>query len=183
MNALIVNLYKFYSQFVPKEVLDKMFRQGVTTRRTGYEEIRAEILSSPEENVIPEISKFIVSINRNFVSEQIKNTDRFILFIEYSAFNVIPNTEKGVLQKLGVSVAHPFSDKNNDNLNEVLLMDQSLDILYRIIHAMQEMQNDLDFCATQELIRFPLDIHVVDPVEFYGCGGWAAIFDNSTTIL
>jgi hypothetical protein len=43
-------------------------------------------------------------------------------------------------------------------------------------------QGQLDFCPSIELITMPVDIQVIDPAAFYGCGGWAAMFNNSTTI-
>jgi hypothetical protein len=88
----------------------------------------------------------------------------------------------GVNQSIGITVAHNFSDVNNDNLNEVLLMNRCADILLSILRQMIADQSQLDFCSSIDLITMPVDIQVVDPAAFYGCGGWSAMFKNSTTI-
>jgi hypothetical protein len=183
MNDLIINLFKYFSQFVPQEVLKGIFIQPEKSRKPGYPEIEAEIRTSADTNRIPDIEKFIVSINENFVSERIKNTKGIILFVEYGKFSVDHETMKGVKESLAVTVAHTFTDTNNDNLNEILLMNQCLEILDRIIRTMKEEQEQLDFCANGELVTFPVDIQVVDPASFYGCGGWSAMFTNAYTIL
>ena len=82
-----------------------------------------------------------------------------------------------------MTVAHNFSDTSNDNLNEVILMNRCLDILLFIIRQMFADMEQLDFCSALELITTPIDIQVVDPSSFYGCGGWCAMFQNSQTIV
>jgi hypothetical protein len=75
------------------------------------------------------------------------------------------------------------SGHNNDNLNEIVHMNRCLDILDKILRQMGEEQDEPDFCAGAELITSPVEIQVVDPVSFYGCGGWCAMFTNANTIL
>lgn len=183
MNDLIINLFKYFSKFVSKEVLEGIFIQPDNSRKTGYSEIESEILAQSDNNVIDEIEKFVVSINENFISERIKNSHGFILFVEYGKLNVDHNTEKGIVQSLAVTVAYNFSDNNNDNLNEIIHMNKCLDILDKILRRMGEEQSELDFCANSELITYPAEIQAVDPMSFYGCGGWCAMFTNANTIL
>ena len=183
MNDLIINLFKYFSKFVEKDVLKKIFVQPNNSQKTGYAEIKSEILSQSDDSVIPGIEKYIISINENFVSERIKNSNGFILFIEYGKLSVNHDIENGVVEALAITVVRNFSDKNNDNLNEIIQMNQCLDILDRIIRQMGEEQGELDFCANAELITYPAEIQVVDPASFYGCGGWCAMFSNSNTIL
>jgi hypothetical protein len=183
MNNLVIDLFKYFSRFVPKNVLESIFIQPDGSRKSGYAEIEAETLSQCNDSVICNIEKFVVSINENFISERIKNSHGFILFVEYGKLNVDHNIEKGVVQSLAVTVAYNFSDNNNDNLNEIIQMNQCLCILDRIIRQMGEEQRELDFCPDAELITFPAEIQVVDPMSFYGCGGWCAMFTNANTIL
>jgi len=183
MNELIINLFKYFSKFVPKKTLVNMFIQPDGSRKTGYSDIESEVLASGDNNVIDSIEKFVLSINENFVSDRIKNSNGFILFVEYGKLDVIPEVEKGIVQSLGITVAYNFSDNNNDNINEIIHMNQCLEILYKIIRKMKEEQSELDFCNNAELITFPAEILVVDPTSFYGCGGWCAMFNNSNTVL
>lgn len=133
MNDLIINLFKYFSKFVPKDVLEKIFIQPDGSRKTGYSEIESEVLSQGDDSVIDDIEKFVISINENFISERIKNSHGFILFVEYGKLNVNHDVEKGIIQSLAITVAYNFSDNNNDNLNEIIQMNQCLDILDRII--------------------------------------------------
>ncbi|NDV45803.1 hypothetical protein D0T49_01900 [Paludibacter sp. 221] len=183
MNDLIISLYKYFVKFVPKEVLRRMFIQPRESIKTGYEEIKAELLGTPDTNVIQEFDTFVVSINENYISERIKNANKFILFVEYGALSVNYDTLKGVKQHLAITVAYNFSNNNNDNLNEIILMNQCLALLEKIIITMQSEQDALDFCANSELISDPVEIRVVDPVKFHGCAGWVAMFKNANTIF
>jgi len=180
---LIIDLFKYYSRFVPKEALKKIFIQPEQTRKNGYPEIETEVLSFPGTNVIEEIGTFIVSVNEDFLSERMKNAARFILFVEYGKFSITHGISNGALESLSITVAHNLSKNNNDNLNEIILMNDCFKILDTIIRQMKEDQEMLDFCGDSELIKYPVEYQVVDPVVFYGCGGWAAMFQNSNTIL
>jgi hypothetical protein len=183
MNDIIINLFKYFSRFVPNESLKEIFIQPEHSRRAGYSEIEAEIMGLDNKPFIPEIERFIVSINENFVSERIKNFNGIILFVEYGKHSIDHSVMKGVKESLAVTIARNFSDANNDNLNEILLMNQCLEILDKIIRTMQEEQNGPDFCINGELITFPVEVMPVDPALFYGCGGWNAMFTNSYTLL
>jgi hypothetical protein len=183
MNELIINLFIYFAKFVPKDVLQNIFIQPISSRRAGYDDIESEVLALDGTSVIPDIKKFVVSINENFISERIKNSNGFIFFVEYGKLSVNHEVEKGVVESIAVSIVHNFSDNNNDNLNEIILMDQCLEILDKILRQMGDEQEELDFCSGAELITYPAEIQVVDPMSFYGCGGWCAIFTNANTIL
>ena len=183
-HELINNLLRYFARFVPVPVLKETMIQPDRSRHTGYALIEAEISSDPALAVrIPDIEKFIFSINEKFVSERIKSTKGIILFVEYGNISADFSRINGVKQSIAVTVAHNFSDSNHDNLNETLLMDRCLEILLSILMQMVEDQGQLDFCATDDILSMPVDIQVVDPVSFYGCAGWCAMFQNSKTIL
>jgi len=184
---LIIKLFRYFSRFVPVPVLKEIMIQPDQSQKSGYAEIQSEILLEPSDpllNVrILEIEKFVFSINEKFVSDRIKNSKSFILFVEYG--NIAANFLKanGVNQSIAITVAHNFSNTNNDNLNEVLRMNRCLEILLLIIRQMIADMGKIDYCASLKLITMPVDIQVVDPSSFYGCGGWCAMFQNSTTFV
>jgi hypothetical protein len=183
MNDLIINLFKYFSKFVPKEVLGSIFIQPDRSKKTGYDEIMTEVLSYPNDWVIQGFDTFVVSINKNYLSERVKNSNAFILYVEYGDFEYDNEVEKGVKEVLMITVAHDISNKNNDNLNEIILMNQCFNLLTRIIQTMRDDQGQLDFCANAELITYPVEIVAVDPVKFYDRGGWCAMFINANTIV
>jgi hypothetical protein len=181
METLIIELYKYFSQFVPKDVVNKMFIQPNETKNLGYSEVKAEILAKPDTARIADIDTFVVSINENYVSQRMKNSNGFVLFVEYGDITLDPTTAKGTKQTLSITVAHAFPQNNNDNLNEVLIMNRCLSILNQIIEKMNEDQTNGDFCANMDLIIFPAELQPLDPTIFFGRGGWAATFKNSIT--
>ena len=179
---LIIDIFKYYARFVPKSVLEKIFVQPAASRLTGYDMIRAEVLAQPTAREIPGIDAYIVSINENFVSERIRNAAGFILFVEYGVLSVDHTVTEGVQQSLAVSVVRNFSDANSDNLNEIILMNRCLVMLDTILQAMNDEQNELDFCDGS-LVAWPVKTEPVDPALFYGCGGWVAKFKKINTVL
>jgi len=183
---LIINLFRYFSRFISIDVLKETLIQPELSRLPGYSEIEAEILADPADptqNIrIPYLEKFVLSINEKFVSEKIKNSKGFILFVEYGNISADFKRANGIKQSIAVTVVRNFSDTNNDNLNEALLMNRCLEILMLIIRQMFADMGQLDFCSSLELITVPVDIRVVDPASFYGCGGWCAMFQNSQTI-
>jgi len=178
---LIHKLFRYFSRFVPISLLNEIMIQPGHSQMPGYALTQAEVLSDPGVR-IPDIEKYIFSINEKFVSERIKNSKGVILFVEYGTISADFTQANGVRQSIAVTVARNFSDANNDNLNEAILMNRCLDILMTILQQMFADMGELDFCAAIELITPPIEIQVVDPALFYGCGGWCAQFQNSTTI-
>jgi hypothetical protein len=140
----IIKLFRYFSRFVPAGVLREIMIQPDGSRFPGYSEIEAEVLADPADptlNVrIPDIEKFMLSINENFVSERIKNAKGYILFVEYGKISADFDRANGVKESIAVTVAHNFSDANHDNLNEVLLMNRCLGILMLILRQMSADQ-------------------------------------------
>ncbi len=182
MKDIAIDLYKYFAKFVPAEVLSKSFTQSELLRGPGYDEIAIEVQQFSTQR-IPEIDTFVVSINENFVSDRIKNSKDFILFVEYGKISYTPDRERGTTEHIAVTVVYPISGNNTDNLKELLIMNQCLEILQRIIDTMHKEQSTLDFCAGGELVTYPVEFSVVEPTAFYGCGGWTAMFKNSQTIF
>jgi len=183
MNDLINDLFVYFAKFVPKPVLAKMMIQPVRSQSAGYAQVKADVLALPDTHVIDELDTYVCSINENFVSERIRNAKGMILFVEYGKFSLDFTIPKGVQESISVTVAHNFSDNNNDNLQEILLMNHCLELLHQIIARMYGDQSDLDFCAFNQLLDFPVEVLPVEPTGFYGCGGWAAMFRKVNTIL
>jgi len=179
---LIIDIFKYYAKFVPKDVLKRIFVQPSQSKFTGYDEIKAEILSSANTDVLPEFDTFIVSINENFVSERMKNSNGYILFVEYGSLSIDHTIPEGVYENISIAVVRKFSDSNNDNINEIIHMNKSLNLLDAILQNMANEQDTLNFCDGS-LINFPAEVYPVDPALFYGCGGWVAKFKKINTIL
>lgn len=178
---IIITLFKYFSKFVSKDILQAMLVNPEGSQQPGYAEIEAEILNQPDDYIIDDIEMFVFSTNEKFVSDRMKNVEKISLFVEYGAFNYNPTTPLGIRQKLAVHVAFPYSMANNDNLNETLLMNRMHNVLCTVLDQMEADQADLEFCGTRELISFPAEIVPIEPMLFYDRSGWMAIFDHSVT--
>ena len=179
---LIIDILKYYSKFIPKEVLKKIFFQPVKSKNQGYDEIKTEILALPDTQVLPEFDTFVVSQNENFVSEKMNNSKGYVLFVEYGSFSVNHGIEYGVKENLAVAVVRNFSDKNNDSVNEAIHMNKCFQLLNEILTTMGDEQDELEFCGAS-LVDPPIEISPIEPAAFYGCGGWMAKFTKQNTIL
>jgi hypothetical protein len=182
MKDIAIDLYKYFSKFVPAEVLSKSLTQSEASQKPGYSEIALEVQQLSQQR-IPDIDTFVVSINEKFVSERCKNSKGIILFVEYGKISHTPNKEHGTVEHIAISVAHEMAESNMDNLNELLIMNRCFEILTDIIKTMHEEQSELDFCAGEELVTYPVEFSVIDTKEFYGCGGWFATFKNTKTVF
>jgi hypothetical protein len=180
---IIIELLKYYAKFVSKEVLRKNFIQPSATKKPSYDELRNEILAQSDLDVISELNQFIFSVNRKYVSDRVKNSKGFILFVEYGEIDFTPDVEHGVAGKIGITVAHELTISDNDLVNENLLMNAAYNILLQILFTMQSDMSNPDYCPIKTLIDFPAKITPVEPQLFYDCGGWSAIFEYSNTIL
>ena len=179
----IINLFRYFSKFVPKYVLKEMFRLPAGTQSPGYAEFASEALAQPDESVIGDIGAFIVSANRKYVSDRIKANKGIVLFVEYGTFSYDPGGTEGVKEQIAVTVCREFGFQNNDNLNEALLMNTTNNILTRILRQMSADQGELEACGLGRLINFPAEILPVDSETFFDNSGWTALFENSHTEL
>lgn len=179
----IISIYRYYSKFVPKSVLQDLFALPDQTRNAGYSEIAAELMAQPDTDVVPEIGTFIVSSNDKFVKDTVKNSKGIVLFVEYGQFSFNPTTTGGVTEKIGITVAREYNASDNDNLNEALLMNECNNVLNGILMKMRADQEELEACGLMQLITFPADIYPVDPVTFNDRSGWTALFDNENSAL
>lgn len=177
---ILIELLKYFSGFVPKDVLKKTFVK-YKDAPAGYDQIVAEILALPDDKVIPGIDTFIFSANESFLRQQIVNSKGTVLYVEYGAFSYMPNVDRGIKEKIAVHVATPYNEKNNDNLSESILMNNMHNILCSILDRMEVDQNHLDFCSSRQLINFPAEIVAIDPKLFHERTGWMGIFDNIST--
>lgn len=177
----IKSLLHYYSKFVPKTLLADNYRQPSQSRLDGYNELYTEISTRGDEDVISGIGTFIVSANRKYVMDKVKNSKGYVLFVEYGQFSYDPDATFGISEKIGITVARDYNIANNDNMNETLLMNECFNMLDQILSCMQADQDELNACGLGRLIEFPAEIYPVDPETFSDRSGWTALFSNKKT--
>ena len=101
--TIIQDLIIYFARFVPLRVRKEMLKQPQNTRFAGYEEVKADILNVSEVQALPDFDSFVVSVNNKLVSDRVKNSRNFMLFIEYGDIKVL--TANGVTHN-AVSYTH-----------------------------------------------------------------------------
>jgi hypothetical protein len=170
----LINTYKYFSKFVPNEVLKDGAVQPDVSAGSGYSEILSEILTMPADAKIPEIGKYVFSANSEFVSDKVKNSNELILFVEYGEAKYDPNAMPVETQRVAITVAKAYSQTNSDNLNEVLLMNACKNILKTILNRIAADDETCELCQSVEL---PAELVPVAPRDFFGNAGWAAFIN------
>lgn len=177
---LLLEIFKYFAKFIPKEVLKDMFVKSKNTA-PGYDELLAEVMAFSDEHVIPDIDAYIFSSNERFLSQKIKNSKKNVLYVEYGAVSYSPNDKHGIKTKLGLHVATPYVASLSDNPTELFQMSRQQVILMNILDQMERDQNSYEFCGDSQLITFPAEIVAIDPILFYDRTGWMGMFDYSST--
>lgn len=174
---MILDLYKYFAGFVSKDVRNKCVLKGIGSDYANYSEFVSELEALDESNMIKEIETFIFSVNESSVSTRVKNSKGIILYIEYGKIDLSKNDVNTKTDlTLGVTVAVDFSKVNNDIVEEALMAQQTYDILLKIIAASEKIMDNPDHCPGNKYITFPIEIFPVLPGEFFGKGGWTALF-------
>lgn len=174
---MILDLYKHYASFVSQDVRSKGILKGINSNYSNYSEFVSELENLEENNIIKEIETFIFSVNESSVSTRVKNSKGIILYIEYGKIDLSKNDVNTKTDlTLGVTVAVDFSKANNDIVEEALMAQQTYDILLKIIAVSEKIIDNPDHCPGNKYITFPVEIFPVLPGEFFGKGGWTALF-------
>ena len=179
--TIIQDLIIYFARFVPIRVRKEMLKQPQNARFAGYEEVKADVLSISEVQALPDFDSFVVSVNNKLVSDRVKNSRNFMLFIEYGDIKVL--TANGVTRNgvgLSVSVACELNEANNDMLNEAMKMQRGLELMQLILTDMREVSNN---CGVLEFVTSPVQVMPLDPSLFFGHGGWAASFVRKQTVI
>lgn len=166
----LIDILTYYAKFVPKKTLKKVFKQA--NKSSDYAAIEKTLLNLPEADIVEEIEGFVVSINDNYLTAQVKSCKGTILFIEYGNISLYGDVAQKVSCDIAVTVAAPLANSNSDSIKEALVMNSTLGVLNRIVDKMKEDEG----CGCIEHITFPATIMPVPSSSFYEFAGWTAMF-------
>ena len=176
-NKNILSLYEYFAKFVTAEVRNKQVIKNSYSPQDDYASQAQKLKAIPEAQAIPQLEDFIFSINANYVSNVVKNSTGFLLFVEYGIVDV--DKEAGNDRShmvVAISVAHEIADSNSDMLEEAIISQKCFDILKSIIDKMYEDYEDPNSCQEIEFVEYPVEYYPIMPTEFFGRGGWTAMF-------
>ena len=171
--TIIQDLIIYFARFVPVRVRKEMLKQPQNARFAGYEEVKVDVLNISEVQALPDFDSFVVSVNNKLVSDRVKNSRNFMLFIEYGDIKVLK--ANGVTRnEVGLSVSVACE------LNEAMKMQRGLELMQLILTDMQEESKN---CGVLEFATSPIQVMPLDPSLFFGHGGWAASFIRKQTVI
>lgn len=178
---VIQEIITYFARFVPKSSRKDLFKQTSGSRFAGYEELKAELSAIPEDKSFKELDSFIVSINNKIVSDRVKNSRNFLLFVEYGDINV--SFQNGVTRNdvvLSISVGCELNESNNDMINEAMKMQRCLELMEYIL---KDMEDESKICNVVEFVTTPVKLIPLDPALFFGHGGWSASFTRKQIVV
>ena len=172
---VLIKLFKYFCAFVPLEVLRDVFVRPASSE-VGYEEVSEEILEFESDRRISEIYKFVFSSDSVFVSDKLKNSDQYFLFIEYGTSDELMQVSQPTTQRIAITVAKNISSSNTDNLNQVIVSNTCKNILLSMLETIYSDSESGcgELCLDAVL---PYELNPVDPKDFFGNLGWCAFLD------
>ena len=172
---LIKDIFKYFSAFVPKEILKRIFQTGTSKE---YNEFLKEVLNLPSENRNSGITDFIFGVNEDKIKQRISEVSGPFLFVEYSRINSTIDTRVDLKKDsfhISTVVASPQPD-NWDLVEEALKQDYCLDIIKSIRQVIRD--NDAIPFSTFT-IEFPTIISPFVAKTLSNSYGWSMEFDIS----
>ncbi|MEG1617390.1 MAG: hypothetical protein RR202_10550 [Bacteroidales bacterium] len=154
----------------------------MSARSAAYKAIMDSVMAINEDDVIPEITDVIISVNEKFVSSRISSSKGVILFVEYGNIRLSFDGYGSQAADLAVTVADNFNVANMDVIQEAIVMERCYTILDRIMSRLNEEQSRVDWVSPLiRQISFPATIYTVEPQKFYDRCGFAAMFKREDT--
>ena len=168
-NDFLISIFRYFSKFVSPETLRRVLSAPDYSAFQGANEVYKECANSCVY-ADPDIDAFIFSVNAEFVADQVRNSNKTVLFIEYGNASFDSNGINTTID-IAITVAQAYNKANNDNMNEMLLANSMQNKLLRMLTQMKA-DND-NGCACGKFI-FPADIQPIEPSAFYGRVGFTA---------
>lgn len=175
---LLSILLEHFAKYIPVETRRASMKQTQSSQTAGYAELQERLLSIDENKAFADIDTYVLSISEKYVSERMRNSKKFILFVEYGNIQVPDHVIDFNDISLSISVAAKLDTGNCDMLQEALKMQQSAEMLSVIVDELKEVH-----CLQQWEVIGSKSFQPLDPSLFFGCGGWSASFTLRKAVL
>jgi hypothetical protein len=181
--TLITDIIKYFAKFPDKAGVLKNFSRSSGTI-SGYDALMAEINLLPDVSLIPDIKDYIFSTDETVVVERIRNIKSYFMLLEYgnigtSSPDKAKTRETGI--NLAITIGYPHNDKNQDIIEESLIMDSCLDMIITVANKMIEGNKEL--CPNLHYAQATINISPVEPMLLYQNMGWTLSFQKQHNTL
>ena len=177
LNDNILEQYLYFAKFVSVAVREKAIIKKGSSIHTDYAAFTAKLKAIPETDSFSIIKDFIFSLNPKYVSNAVKNSTGYLMFVEYGNINIDKESRNDKSEMvLAISIAHEITVSNADMVEDNLITQTCFDILKSILDKMYEDYENPDKCQENELVIYPVELYPILPEEFFDRGGWTAMF-------
>jgi uncharacterized protein with NAD-binding domain and iron-sulfur cluster len=180
---IITDLFRYFAKFPLKQGMIKNFANGASSF-SEWLTLKAEMDSLVTHSIIPQLTDFIFGFDSSITAERVKNIKSHFLYVEYGIMDLNRNQFEVFNNQINIKIAvgHPFSHKNKDSIEEVILQDRNLNYLLQIISYIND--EDIDRCSIKRYLSYPVKFVPFDPITMYENIGWFAVFNsNNNDIL
>lgn len=165
---IIRDIFLYFAQFVPKDVLRDAF---LMNNAPGWNELLQECLALPETRVIPGITSFIIGPDEDSVRQRITAATGMYIFVDYGAATSYIDSMDVKTDKMhiGLTCAVP-TPEDSDQPSQVIFQDETLSVLKAIRDAMRS-----DSYGDPSLEWLPMEASTVSPFmakALAGSTGW-----------
>jgi hypothetical protein len=180
--TLITDIIKYFAKFPDKAGVLKNFSR-TTEMYSGYDSLRQYITDLPA-GLLPDIKDFIFSTDETVVVERIRVIKSYFMLLEYgnigtSSPDKAKTRETGI--NLAITIGYPHNGKNQDIVEESLIMDSCLDMI--IIVANKMIEDNKELCPNLHYAQATINISPVEPVLLYQNMGWTLSFQKQHNTL
>lgn len=182
-NKNIIDQHLYFAKFVTKEVREQQIVKKDLSAFPEYSAFVEQLLQIDESSSLEELKTFVFSVNPVYVSNAVKNATGYLMFVEYGKINLEKQAGNDRSEMvLAISIAHEIAISNSDMIEEIVISQKCFDILKSILDTMYADFEDPENCQENELLIYPAELYPIAPAEFFGRGGWTAMFSTGSVL-
>ena len=170
----LLQLYIYFSRFVPVEVLKRNHVAGQTPD-TGAEQLQQEVLDTESDERIETIGDYLFLGDQDFVLERLRNSRGQLLFVDSDRLDYAAHVDDGVRLSIGVTVAEHYNRSNASVVSELVVQNRCLETLKRIVSRLTNEPDDTG-CPICLNVEQSAEIRFFDAYQLNGLIGYTAFF-------
>lgn len=169
----LIQLYQYFSKFVPVDVLGRNHAAGFTPDK-GAAAVQAETLAIESTHRISNINDYLFLGDQSFVLERLRNSKDLLFFVDSDRIDYTPDTDGGVRLSIGLTIAEHYNHSNASVVSELTAQNRCLETLKTILRTI--ISDEESQCPGCLNISQPVEIRFFDAKELNGLIGYTAFF-------
>ena len=173
----LIELYQYFSRFVPIEVLKRNHVKGSTPDR-GAQTIQEEVLAAESDERMEEISDYLFLGDQDFVLERLRQSRGQLFFVDNDRIDYAPDSDNGMRLTLGLTIAEHYNQSNASVVQELTVQSRCLVTLQKIVRKFLYDATDR-LCPWE--VTTPVEIRFLDMKALNGLIGYTAFLTVTTS--